>query len=457
MQQLWLILILFLFASNVAVAQDLDTAWQNYTTANSKLPKNFVSDIEVQNDVLWVATWGGGLVKIKDSVWTVYTEKNSGLPSNLINHITFDNNGVMWLATDGDITRFDGVNWRVIKLPASENIALTIEADALNRIWVGTYDQGLFQLSGNTLKKMWGGRKSMDYGVNDILFDREGNTWLATRIGILQYHERQWTLFDTTNSALTNNVYYQLGMDSRGHVWAATYPPGNYAQWNGERWKMYTEKKPEGTEVREFPGNYIYAMYITEADEILGGSQYHGALALFDGEDMEEIPTPLSPKDMGVSSLEMDAEGNIWVGSWKRGFFFLKNPEQKVDAATLDSLKNEQFRNRKINTQRIITVHSPKVEVMVYDNRKEDGDTVSLSLNGEWMLRDHRLTGSPYTMDIRLKRDFDNYLILYAENLGRRPPNTAAMVIKDKEQEHRFILKSDLKNSGTVIIRYESP
>lgn len=449
-------LILFSLFAGTLAAQITDTAWQNFNTGNSALPDNFVSDIEVTADgTVWVATWGGGLVKIKDDQWTLYNADNSGLPSNLINHMSFDRNGVLWLATDGDITRFDGVNWKVIRLPAKENIALTIEADPLGRIWVGTYDQGLYRYDGRQLKKMWGGYKSMDYGVNDILFDREGTAWLATRIGLLQYKDESWTLYDTTHPELSANVYYQLAMDSKGDVWAATYPPGNYARWNGDDWAMYQEPRPSATADKDFPGNYIYAMYITDGDEILGGSQYHGALALFDGDDMEEIATPLSPKDMGVSSLEMDKEGNIWVGSWKRGFFFLKNPEQQVTEGLIDSFEQELFLDRKIKKQRDLTVNSPKVELWVYDNRKVDGDTVSVSLNGEWVIRNRLITQTPIKVDIRLKRDFDNHLILYAENLGRRPPNTAAIAIVDKSKEHRFTLRSDLDKSGTVIVRYK--
>lgn len=438
------------------MGQITDTAWQNFHTGNSKLPDNFVSDIEVESDgTVWIATWGGGLVKINDGQWTMYDMDNSGLPSNLINHMNIDQNGVIWLATDGDITRFDRVNWKVIRLPAKENIALTIETDPQGSVWVGTYDQGLYKYDGRKLQKMWGGYKSMDYGVNDILFDREGSAWLATRIGILNYTDGRWVLYDTTHPVIRSNVYYQLAMDSKGHIWAATYPPGNYARWDGKEWSMIQEQRPGGTADKDFPGNYIYAMFITDGDEILGGSQYHGALALFDGEDMEEIATPLSPEDMGVSSLEMDKEGNIWVGSWKRGFFFLKNPEQQVSESLVDSLQQELFLDRKIKRQRDLIVNSPKVELWVYDNRKVDGDTVSVSLNGEWVIRNQLITQRPIKVDIRLKRDFDNHIILYAENLGRKPPNTAAMTVVDKTDNHRFILRSDLEKSGTVVIRYE--
>lgn len=458
-RHLLLLLLLVLAGTAGLVAQPAmitDTAWVNYTTANSELPVNFVSDIEVAADgTVWIATWGGGLVRIQEGIWTIYDENNSGLPNNLINSIAFDKEGVLWLATDGDLTRFDGTNWKTIRMPVSENIILVVQVDAYNRVWAGTYDQGLYRYDGRKLEKMWGGYKSMDYGVNDILFDNDGNTWLATRIGMLRYDGKAWSQYNQENTAFTGDAFYRLGMDSKGDVWAATYPPGNYARWDGSNWAMFSEQQPAGATVKDFPGNYIYAMEITEGDEVLGGSQYHGALSLFDGRQIEGIATPLSPEDMGVSSLALDNDGNIWVGSWKRGFFFLENPEQRVSQELVDSLAAGLFLDREIRRQKDVVVNSPKVELLVWDSKKVDGDTVSVSLNGEWVIKDQLITAEPIRVSIRLKRNFDNHLILYAENLGRTPPNTATLAILDKGHRHSLILKSDLRKSGTVVIRYD--
>lgn len=436
--------------------QITDTSWTNYNTENSPLPDNFVSDIEFAHDgSAWIGTWGGGLVHFKDGDWKIYNKDNSALPNNLVNHIAQDEEGVLWLATDGDICRFDGVNWKTIRLPADQNIALTIEIDPEGNKWIGTYDQGLYKYDGKSVRKMWGGYKSMDFGVNDIVFDREQNLWMATRIGILKYVNKQWTLYDTTNSNLTSNVFYQLDLDSEGNIWGATYPPGNFGVWNGSEWSMYEEPIPAGRSKQRFPGNYIYAMLVNKYDDILGGSQFHGALALFNGIEMEGIATPLPPSEMGVSSLEEDHEGNIWVGSWKHGLYRLKNPEPIVRPSFIDSVEANVFEDRYIDTRKELVVRNRNVTLMIWDNKREDGDTVSVNLNGRWIVKDLPIYKEPQEFMIRLTKDIDNHLILYAENLGRRPPNTAAIAIMDSENRHEFVIKSDFRNSGTVKIRYE--
>jgi len=47
----------------------------------------------------------------------------------------------------------------------------------------------------------------------------------------------------------------------------------------------------------------------------------------------------------------------------------------------------------------------------------------------------------------------DNYLVMYAHNVGLRPPNTAAVVIYDGVTSRRAILTSDLKNCEAVKLR----
>lgn len=455
-----LLLPLFCFTFSRVYGQlEVDTSWIHFNKSNSPLPENYISDVEFDDSGnAWLAVWGGGLVKLsKDRKhWKTYDSHNSGLENEFITQMAFDQNGILWLGTDGDLTRFDGKQWNLIHLPATENIILSVAVDPQNNIWIGTYDQGLYRYDGRQLQKIWGGRKSMESGVNDIAFDQNGNVWIATRIGILKYDtEETWTLYNAENSNLINDSYYQIAVDGKNRVWAATYPPGNFSMYDGE-WHNFSEPRPVGSSEKSFPGNYIYSMYLMSDHQILSGSQYHGALAFFDAEKqgIYKVPTPLKDSDMGVSSVEADRQGNIWVGSWKNGLFILDNPEPKVRKTYLDSLQAGHFEMRKVRKFKGLDVEHQRIEVEIYDNRKIDGDIVSLSLNGHWIVRNYELKREPLTVELWLKKDFDNYLILHAENLGRVPPNTAALRIIDGNKKSSLILKSDFNKSGALMLRY---
>ena len=82
---------------------------------------------------------------------------------------------------------------------------------------------------------------------------------------------------------------------------------------------------------------------------------------------------------------------------------------------------------------------------------KQDGDIVSLKLNNEWILLNFPLKKEKHTIIIPLKKP-ENQLMLFAENLGSIPPNTAAISINDNSTVKTFILNSDMKSSESIKI-----
>ena len=56
------------------------------------------------NDVLWIGTLGGGLLRFKDGKFTRFT-KVDGLPSDDVNQILEDSHGQLWLGTSAGIVR----------------------------------------------------------------------------------------------------------------------------------------------------------------------------------------------------------------------------------------------------------------------------------------------------------------------------------------------------------------
>ncbi|MDH5475715.1 MAG: hypothetical protein OEX22_08505 [Cyclobacteriaceae bacterium] len=100
-------------------------------------------------------------------------------------------------------------------------------------------------------------------------------------------------------------------------------------------------------------------------------------------------------------------------------------------------------------------VSKSTVTVSVWDHQVVDGDIISLILNGEWILENYMLKKEKNTFEINLKEG-ENILILYAKNLGKYVPNTAAIVVDDGIKKHQMILESDLNQSGALEIIYKS-
>lgn len=114
-----------------------------------------------------------------------------------------------------------------------------------------------------------------------------------------------------------------------------------------------------------------------------------------------------------------------------------------------------ELAGRKIDHQRDIIVHQRELTLYVYDGDKVDGDEVSLSYNGAWMLRKHPLTKTHRAITIQVTPGADNRLILYAENEGSLPPNTASLTFYDGKTTRSLNLSSSKSTCGALQFVYQ--
>jgi hypothetical protein len=106
---------------------------------------------------------------------------------------------------------------------------------------------------------------------------------------------------------------------------------------------------------------------------------------------------------------------------------------------------------RVIVTKKEIKATESQVRIGVYDESIVDGDVVSLSWNGVWVVRYYRIATAPKELVLDLLPG-ENILVMYAENLGKYPPNTAAIAVQHGKKIEQFILNSDMGKSEAIKI-----
>ncbi|HEX9509449.1 MAG TPA: hypothetical protein VF939_03135 [Puia sp.] len=120
-----------------------------------------------------------------------------------------------------------------------------------------------------------------------------------------------------------------------------------------------------------------------------------------------------------------------------------------------DSAQAKQY-EALLNRQSIVAATIPvrgidSVKIALYDNGEIDGDSVSLYLNGELVIGHLMLTASPKTFLLPLDKSLPvNKLLLFAENLGRLPPNTALMEVTINGKIYNLFLSTDYKRNASV-------
>lgn len=98
-----------------------------------------------------------------------------------------------------------------------------------------------------------------------------------------------------------------------------------------------------------------------------------------------------------------------------------------------------------------IEVEHQEVSVTLYDNGVVDGDSITLVYNDSILTTHQMLTEKPLTFVIKIAPgEGRNELIMYAENMGSIPPNTALMVIYDGNKRYEVNLRSTEKTNGMV-------
>jgi diguanylate cyclase (GGDEF)-like protein len=217
--------------------------WSFHTTDGGELPSNDVQCLlETVADgkcATWVGTRNGGLTRITGDRSTVFDRASGALPNNIVQALleTDDGDGsAVWVGTRGGLAVLRGGVWSQVpadvSLPDPSVAALASDVDEHGRrsVWVGTaaglaqFEAGRWRRYGAELgllndtvqalhcARSPGGRRVLFIGT-----DGGGLSCLDVAAGKLLF-----TLTDSSEPALPNNVVYQVLEDRGGHLYVST-------------------------------------------------------------------------------------------------------------------------------------------------------------------------------------------------------------------------------------------
>lgn len=314
----------------------------------------------------------------------VFTARD-GLPQNAVMALARDGEGFLWVGTEQGLARFDGERFRRLPGLPDDNISTLTAEDRV--LWVGSYGGGIARVeldSGRIQVLSTAGGLSSPF-IQDIARDNDGALWVASDGGGLSRvewiegeparvrnfhataedkdglpHDRVWSLqrgpsglwASTLNGlALVRNgatvprrvaipaPFPRGGQDNieqvleqpDGALWIATWDDGLY------RWQQRT-----GVVERFAPGSPrsggLASSRITalssEPDGRLWVGTDHGVVYLDPSCDcLHSVDLPLRGRDddegLFVVSLNVDAQGGVWLGSYGEGLVRL-SPETRL-------------------------------------------------------------------------------------------------------------------------------
>ena len=136
-----------------------------------------------------------------------------------------------------------------------------------------------------------------------------------------------------------------------------------------------------------------------------------------------------------------------------------EKPVEQVVAEAAPKKESEEeialrnfFDGRSISYTKELSVEAENITISLWDHGRQDGDIVSIYLNGELVVSKYTLTYKKKVYEVKLDNAKPNDLFLYAHNLGRFAPNTVSIEINDGTTSENIILNSDLKSCEAVLI-----
>lgn len=126
--------------------------------------------------------------------------------------------------------------------------------------------------------------------------------------------------------------------------------------------------------------------------------------------------------------------------------------KEKPKEFILNEAKDELLRNTLLIDS--LFTHQQELTLAIWDDALQDGDSISLSVNGKWILQNKLVTNLPQFFKITVQPGVNN-MVFVANNLGRIPPNTSIIEIIDAKQRKAFNISTNLRQNNLVKIIYE--
>lgn len=130
-----------------------------------------------------------------------------------------------------------------------------------------------------------------------------------------------------------------------------------------------------------------------------------------------------------------------------------EKPKVKLTAADIKT-KTIDIGGRKSEFSQAVLFTSDSLEIALYDNGEIDGDTVSVYMNGQIIMSHQGLKSTAIKKSIQVPAGTDEFtLVMYAESLGKLPPNTGLLVIRDGDDVYNLRFSSDFQKSSGIVLK----
>ncbi|MBN1781681.1 hypothetical protein JW948_11185 [bacterium] len=310
---------------------------------NSVSSNNIKSIICDGSGNLWIGTYQGGLeyynIRSNSFLHHRHDPENPNSPvSDNIYDLLLDNERKLWIATQDGLDQYDTIrqtfrhmsdltdsNWDRIR-----DVRMLVE-DSRNRLWIGTYTNGLYILDKSSLALTPFHPGFANRIVHTVCEDSEHNTWIGGEGGLYYMKgDSADPVPAADRNGLLRNTILGILEDNQGDLWISTSSVGLIRLANAVH-------DPENLQVRHYDiddgiqsRQFTYNAYMRGSS----GELFFGGINGFNAFDPEAIrDNPFSPK-VTITDLKLFNE-SVSIGQVFDNHVILEKPVFLTDRIRL--------------------------------------------------------------------------------------------------------------------------
>ena len=311
----------------------------NYRLGQNSLVNNYVQQVKLNNkgELLLATDKGLNIYDPKREVFTGISQED-GLLSNSVSSLAFgpSNELILGLYRGGVQILKDGVPSAAFKhqegnqfsISSNEISSLSMQGDSV--LWVGTFDQGLNKIDypTKTITRIYNpAGQSAPLSINSLYTDGEGNIWVGSKVGIHVITVEGDTLSlghsFSSHRGLSDSDVLSFEEDNKGQLWIGTRNGGlNIIN------KQDFLSKASGFSVKYFwpttDGSSVFNRTISSIKMDREGNMWLGTstglnFVNTNGEPIKLLQNTIASRESishnRIGSLAESSDGKIWIGT----------------------------------------------------------------------------------------------------------------------------------------------
>lgn len=395
---------------------------------------------------------------------------NQGLSNNSVIDIEGDKDGGLWIATWDGLNYFDGHNFKIFKSnfqnqkAISSNYIIKLKKDAAGQIWLITKEGNINAYLGNNEFKEFKFKNI----PKDIHVSQKGNIVVETNTAYYEFKNKSFIKIphssvkkidyeNLKNILLRKNpkvIINDILKDKSGNIWFATRENGLYI----------IKNQSDGNDIEHITSD-LYSPYCFKSNEIetlheddfgnIWFGQKDGGLSMaYTGSEKINsiMPHPVKEPnlpDETIRAVTKDSKGKIWLGYYTKGLYYYNDRTHYFEKFKIDKAASDP------DWERIRTLFTSRDGTVWAGTYK---GILRISGNTSTTYETSNLEGMPVTRCYSIIEDQNKQLWMGCwGGLAKFNLNTGKFEkFKGQERLNRYNIRCVKKNNQNLILATEN-